>query len=272
MPHKWRPRAYSRAMCDCVPPSQRVRADVAPTWLASTNGVIHPDAPQGGGGAGFFRSPGVFASDGDLAALPHPDSAAAATLDPVQVQQAQALQAAAAARKPPPLVAADGPEQDIQGMKVTVLQDAYGIENVGDATTDMRESGGGASFSGDIGNFTWQVFPWTVTIQTLYGKAQPDADSLYGRGTTPSDITDGNVSLGFHESCHRQDLLDYLKNNAPPVFTGVPKMTTAQANAAISSYKTACAAYFAKGRSNSVDLTDETPGAAKKKSQVAKKK
>lgn len=259
-------------MCDCVPASQRPKLTLAPGWLGSDNGVVHPDAPQGGGGAGYFRTPGAVAGEGELATLPHPDAPAATTMDPVQQQQAQALQDAAAARKPPPLVDADGPEQDIQGMKVTVLQDAYGIASAGDATTEMKESGGGAKFSGDIGNFTWETFPWTVTIQTLYGSGQPDADSLYGRGTTPEDIKNGNVTLGFHESCHRQDLLDYLKNNAPPAFTGVPKMTTAEANAAISKYKTECKAYFEKGRTGSVAATDETPTAAKKKSQVSKKK
>lgn len=259
-------------MCDCVPASQRPKLALAPGWLGSGNAVVHPDAPQGGGGMGYFRTPGTPASEGDLATLPHPNAPATTTMDPVQQQQAQALADAAAARKPPPLMDADGPEQTIRGMKVTVLQDAYGVAKAGDAATEMAESGGGASFSGDIGKFVWVVSPWTVTIQTQYGSGKPEDDSLYGRGTTPEDIKNGNVSLGFHESCHRQDLLDYLTNNEPPAFTGVPEMTTAQANAAISKYTTECKAYFQKGRSGSVAATDETPTAAKKKSQVPKKK
>lgn len=240
---------------------------MAPTWLASTNGVIHPDAPQGGGGAGFFRAAGVFVSDGDVGALPHPDSPAAAGMDPVQLQQAQALQAAAAKRQPPPRVLADS-TQVIRGITVKILKDELDVADAGDAITDMTEADGHAGFGGNIGAFVFTLTPWTVTIQTKFGTGKPDDDSAYGRGTTPGDIAAGNVTLGFHESCHRKDMISYLTNTPLPAFTGKPKMTTDEANAAVAKYQEDCLAYFAAGRAGSVAATDETADAKVKKSQM----
>jgi hypothetical protein len=257
-------------MCECVPPSQRVGTGVTPHWLTSTNGLAHPDAPTGGGGAGFFRTPGVFAADGDLSALPHPDSPAAAGMDPVQLQQAKEGEEAKVARKPPPLVNADTSEPG-NGMTITIESDLHNVAGVNGATTVMVESDGGSTFSGNIGALVFTVVPWNVTIQTRYGTGTPDSDSAYGRGTTPDDIAAGNVTLGFHECCHRQDMLNYLKTIALPTHTGTPKMSVAQANAAVAKYTLDCKAYFAKGRAGSEALTDETATAKVKKSEYDKK-
>ena len=53
----------------------------------------------------------------------------------------------------------------------------------------------------------------------------PKDPSIYGRGTTPSDITSRNTSLQFHEGSHRQDILDYFTNNPLPQFKGTVGMT-----------------------------------------------
>lgn len=257
-------------MCDCVPASQRTGTGVSAQWLVSTNGVAHPDAPKGGGGAGFFRTPGVFASEGDLTALPHPDSPAAAGMDPVQLQQAKEGEEAKVERKPPPVVKAETSET-INGMTVTVERDWYNVEGVIGAETVMDEADGGSSFGGDIGALVFTLIPWTVSIRTKYGTGTPDSDSAYGRGTTPDDIAAGTVTLGFHESCHRQDMLAYLRANSLPAHTGTPKMSVAQANAAVAKYTLDCKAYFAKGRAGSVAVTDETPTAKVKKSEFDKK-
>ncbi|PHS14834.1 MAG: hypothetical protein COA78_05480 [Blastopirellula sp.] len=53
---------------------------------------------------------------------------------------------------------------------------------------------------------------WLLTIQTAYGKGQsPKTPSAYGRGTTEADLKSANVLLGFHEYCHRQDYIEYIK-------------------------------------------------------------
>ena len=78
-----------------------------------------------------------------------------------------------------------------------------------------------------------------VRIQTVYGSKSKATDrSGYGRGTTAADEAAGNTSLGFHESCHRQDYLDYLAGHALPEYTGAAGMTAAEFDEAASSFLT----------------------------------
>src|SRR5207249_4387630 len=59
-----------------------------------------------------------------------------------------------------------------------------------------------------------------ITIQTAYGPgAKPNDTSGYGRGTTDADLANGDVTLGFHESCHRADFLAYAHAHPLPEFT-----------------------------------------------------
>jgi hypothetical protein len=60
-----------------------------------------------------------------------------------------------------------------------------------------------------------------VTIRTIYGPgASRSEQSLYGRGTTPEDISAGRTTVGFHEGNHGLDYLEFLRNNPPPQFGG----------------------------------------------------
>ncbi|MGY8770897.1 MAG: hypothetical protein ACKVH8_21000 [Pirellulales bacterium] len=53
---------------------------------------------------------------------------------------------------------------------------------------------------------------WKLILQTAYGKGKsPKTPSGYGRGTTEADLKSDNVLLGFHEYCHRQDYIEYVK-------------------------------------------------------------
>lgn len=64
------------------------------------------------------------------------------------------------------------------------------------------------------GKFT---FKGTVQIQTSYAaNSNSKTLSCYGRGTTTTDVTNRDITLGFHESCHHVDYEAYLKANAPP--------------------------------------------------------
>ena len=54
-------------------------------------------------------------------------------------------------------------------------------------------------------------------VQTTYGsKADPAADSAYGRGHIQTDKAAGNSSLRFHEGNHGQDYIDYVKTHPLP--------------------------------------------------------
>src|SRR5439155_4702728 len=98
----------------------------------------------------------------------------------------------------------------------------------------------------------------TVTIKTRYKTASsPTGASAYGRGTTDQDKKDGNTTLGFHESCHRQDYLDFLKKNALPRFTGRVGMTIEQWEKAVADYNKAVFDYQDKGDAFTETNTDE---------------
>ncbi|MBK9360549.1 MAG: hypothetical protein IPM99_05045 [Rubrivivax sp.] len=246
-------------MCDCIPSSQRSRGELHPGWLSGGR-VVHPDAPAGGGGAGLFRLPGSTGTGGGSALLPHPDAPAAGDLDPRRLDAAQGEVDKEKKRLPAPVVERES-TQTVQGMTVLLLPDLQGVPGVGSATTLLDESEGGASYVHDKGTgkvLTVTVVPWKVTIQTCYGTGDANADAAYGRGTTDDDIKAGRITLGFHESCHRDDLIAYLKQHAPPTFAEMVGKPKAEADAEIARYKTASKAYFKAARAHSEAVTDET--------------
>ncbi len=98
----------------------------------------------------------------------------------------------------------------------------------------------------------------TIKIQTIYGpSASPTQTSGYGRGTTPDDLKAGNTSLGFHESCHRSDYLNYLKTTALPAFGGKVGMSRQQYEQAAAAFAAAMNKYFADMKQDSLRRTDE---------------
>jgi hypothetical protein len=98
----------------------------------------------------------------------------------------------------------------------------------------------------------------TVEIQTAYGtNTKPTDRSVYGRGTTPADEKTGNISVGFHESCHQNDYISYLKNKPFPVFSGKIGMTIHQYNQAVDAFLKSFDNYFKDMKKNSYSLTDE---------------
>jgi hypothetical protein len=98
----------------------------------------------------------------------------------------------------------------------------------------------------------------TIKIQTVYG---PSADATkvsgYGRGTTKADMDSGDTSLGFHESCHRGDYLNFLQTKALPTFGGKAGMTRQLYDQAVTAFKAAMAKYFADMKQDSIVKTDE---------------
>jgi hypothetical protein len=67
------------------------------------------------------------------------------------------------------------------------------------------------------GKVTGVTIKKELQIQTVYGsKADPAADSAYGRGHIKTDKDAGNGSLRFHEGSHGQDYIDYVKTHPFP--------------------------------------------------------
>ena len=247
-------------MCDCVPASQRARVALDPAWLATDGRVVHPDAPAGGGGPGYFRVAGHSTAQGDAEQLAHPDSPRASALDVFDLNRAERLSGTEVKRQAPPEVK-QAQTQTIRGMTVTVQPDESGIAGVGSALTDVHQHSGGAAYvhSKDTGKIlSWTVLPYQVDIVTQYGTGTPNADAAYGRGTTEKDIETGNVTLGFHESCHRADMLAYLTGHPLPAAPSKTGITTDEGDTLIAAYTTAVDAYFQAARDHSVKVTDET--------------
>ncbi|WP_418321029.1 hypothetical protein [Piscinibacter sakaiensis] len=248
-------------MCRCRHDTQHAPTEHSAEWLNDAGRVVHPAAPLGVGGPGAFRSPGVFASDDGNELLPHPRSPAVKIVDPALVKQADELQAAKVVRQAPPKVAADSTEV-IRGISVTLKKDGTGpVNKVGDAKTDIISTPTGkVTYQADAKNIVTSVsnnLTWAVTIVTLYGAGKPEDDSAYGRGTTKEDKEAGNVTLGFHEACHRNDLMNYLRNTAVPVLGAKKDQSTTEANKEIDKYMKAWAAYFQAARDGTITSTDE---------------
>ena len=117
------------------------------------------------------------------------------------------------------------------------------------------------------GKLTWKG---TISIQTKYGTDGKATDlSCYGRGTTPSDVSAGDVTLGFHENCHQVDYANYLDQkilpNPPTLFIG---MTPDDYNSQVADFKKAIADFRTAMETDSDTRTDEV---GRKESEVASK-
>jgi hypothetical protein len=188
----------------------------------------HPKAPLGGGGPGGFTTPGVERANGDAVGT--------RVLDPANVK----LAAAGARQKAPPptkpvkkpVLVRSNKTEDIE-VYVEVLADGSSDDaSIRGAETEYDSTGINAvapsySWSERRGKrvVTELSGPYelkgTITIQTVYGPGAKATDrSLYGRGTTKKDKARGETSLGFHEYCHQQDYLRFLKHNRLPTFKG----------------------------------------------------
>ena len=238
---------------------------------------IDINAPAAPSGAGYFRE--AFPMDSGSMSIRSPTY----RMGPVNaslVAQASSTPVSAGGKKPakikkPPKTKAlikpvkkeSTSETDID-VKVRVVADS----------TSSKVAKKGASTSYSFTNVTYKFpdisydqntkkitnlknkfqFKRTNKIQPLYGKKAKATDkSLYGRGTTNKDKLAGTISLGFHESCHREDFLAYLKSNPLPTFTIKVGDTLQKYQDAISKFKTAYAKYTTDMDAKSKSNTDE---------------
>lgn len=232
-------------------------------WFGWSGRVTHPNAPAGGGGPGHFGRSQLAERDLDL---PSPWTPRATREIPLQGAPAPAKKNPAPLTVPRSL----GALMDIQDEMHDVHVEAEILADGGSAPkAGARTAFGGAgaftapsaTTSGNkVVAFT-SKFVWkgTIQIQTAYASSSdPDHVSCYGRGTTDDDVKSGNITLGFHESCHRADYVTYLKTHAlpdPPRFS--VGMTADAYRKAARDFEKALGAYFTKMESDSHAKTDE---------------
>jgi hypothetical protein len=217
------------------PPAGKTTID---PWVTAFRTVTHPDAPAAGRGFGSFRGPAPLGTDGDPRdSLPHPLAPAARFVDLDRLHD-KAVELQQPLANAPPVVTSDT-TQTVSGVKVTTKADANDSTDP-DFLAAGTDAGTIARYQAKppeatINNDTGRVVSFvgraeiTLTIQTHYrAGASPAGTSAYGRGTTCPDKKNGDTTLGFHESRHRRDALDFLRNqqnNPLPTFKGKAGMT-----------------------------------------------
>jgi hypothetical protein len=235
--------------------------------------VAHPKAPEGGPGPGFFRS--AFPVGGiDDVPVPDPSS-------PSRTEEAEQQQAPRAANPPPTtrerslgsLKRVQNSVADVE-IECKILADGSGGPANGAHTgfnVPGTSSPGYATHDGKVtkinGKFTWKG---ELSIQTLYGTgAAPSSLSCYGRGTTSADVQSRDITLGFHESCHRGDFVAYLGANPlpdPPALS--VGMSAHDFDAAVKKFAAELKAYRDAMEKDSHSKTDEV---GRRLSEVASK-
>ena len=204
---------------------------------------IHPDARAGAGGAGNFRDANSFLNDDSSSGtLRHARGAAARLLSvPTAATPLNAGSGGSSKKANPPpktkklskvLLTKNDKYVDFK-IRVRVLADVQNAPKVASTNAQTRvvltggldRYKGPHSYVGGNGNVSRTTAKMKIhgayIIKTKYGSAAKAKEpSIYGRGTTKADIANGDTTLGFHESIHREEFLDYLTKNPFPEFKG----------------------------------------------------
>lgn len=237
-------------------------------WHSWKGGFAHPDAPSGGGGPGSFGQARPL-GDAELTGHrdpqfvpPHPDA-------PTPLKGNETPKTTGARPNPAPVQTADENAVELLKKK-TALLDVDVKYQVKADVIDSSISGAATKFDipfpdfsppdkpnkGDPGTMTWKI---TIEIGTKYeSEDMRGFSSCYGKGTTDSDRKAGDITVGFHESCHRQDYSNYLDNNALPEPPDLKQgMTLNEFNAAQNKFTLAYNDYAPAMRAKSDTDTDE---------------
>ena len=155
------------------------------------------------------------------------------------------------------------------GVALTILPDA-----VDTTLTDHAVTRSGlnysVSYSSNRNNnptrFWGLTIAWTMSIQTFYPEAfGADAQSGYGRGTTPEDTAGGqqlerSTTLGHHEGEHGLAYQRFLAANALPTIanpgTAANRLTKAQYDAELAAFRTALCDYSRRMNEHSFQEVD----------------
>jgi hypothetical protein len=105
------------------------------------------------------------------------------------------------------------------------------------AVTKFNIPGGNVHPKIENGKVTGVTIKKELDIQTVYSsKADPAAESAYGRGAIKSDKDAGNSSLRFHEGNHGQDYIDYVKTHPYPTIEIDQPITVQEYNKRVSEF------------------------------------
>lgn len=216
-------------------------------WISREGDVVHPDAPAGSGGLGRFRTAGSLGSEenGPFDAR-HPRSPSVRLEALSGDEKAEVLGGGVKViekeRNPPPAtvpgkqplkkvlpsfeldmtieILADNNAGTISGAK-TELKDTN-VDVAGpDFGYNAPEEQKGPKPTDKITSLKGKTkITGTLTIQVVYGtvgiqRVEPKEEAAWGRGTTAADAAAKNITVGFHESCHRDDYIAYLTANLP---------------------------------------------------------
>ena len=234
-------------------------------WVGWTELVAHPNAPLGAGGPGNFspRFPLNANLESDLPSPSQPGPIGAVPLDTPTAAPTPAN--APPVTNPASLGIIKEVQNEFTDYKIEgeVVADGSGGVPTGAKTSFSQVSSTSPTYDSDAGKITkFQgkfTFKGTIKIQTKYA-ADSTADSLscYGRGTTNTDVTNRDITLGFHESCHRADYQAYLKANTlpdpPPMSIG---MKAADYDKAAAAFGTAIMKYYSDMHADSITKTDD---------------
>lgn len=248
-------------MCLCLTDSRRPKA-VPGQWINDSGQVAHPDSPLGRGGPGSFRAAGVFGANYSDDLLPSAEAPNGHGVDPSLIALAEGEEAKKVTKQPPPKVTTDAKDEVVHKVLTLKLKaDKNGVSGITGASTDFDSVASGKISTqrddkGIVTSFTNGV-SWKITLGTSYGTGKPEDDSAYGRGTTVDDVKAGHITLGFHEACHRDTLLAYFRNTAPPTFDGAVGDAGADFDTKVTTFMNAVDAYFTTARTQNVALVDE---------------
>ena len=238
---------------------------VGQEWVGWNQFVAHPKSPLGSGGPGSF-SPRIPLTASEGSDLPSPWRPGPTGAEPLDTSTGAPKPAnAPPVTSPKSLGVVKEVQNDFADYKIEgeILADGFGGVTTGANTGFSRVASTSPSYEskgGVISKFNGKfTFKGTIQIQTKYA-ADSNVNSLscYGRGTTGTDVTNRDITLGFHESCHRADYQAYLKANAlpdPPTMS--IGMKAADYDTAVAAFGTALNKYFADMEADSVKTTDE---------------
>lgn len=236
---------------------------VGEEWAGWSGHVAHPRAPLGSGGPGDFAPTAPLkAADADLPSHLEPGPLDASAMNDSEVPQPP--------NKPPETNPRSLGNQvgPIRNSLMDVLIDAKVLEDgtSGEGThTEFNEipltaPGYDTDSAGKITKFKG-LFVWkgTIRIQTLYGSGEePSTVSCYGRGTTEEDIKKRDITLGFHEHCHREDYVGYLATNSLPEPPELEiGMSAKDYEDQVKKFKKGVTDYWASMKKQTIATTDE---------------
>jgi hypothetical protein len=238
---------------------------VGQAWTGWAQLVAHPSAPLGAGGPGNFSSPVPLNADAG-SDLPSPWQPGPLGIDPPAIPTDTPTPAnAPPATNPRSLGVVKQVQNEFADYKIEaeIVADGSGGVTTGANTSFTRVASNSPTYeavNGKITKFSGKfTFKGTITIQTKYASdSNPSTLSCYGRGTTDADVKNRDITLGFHESCHRADYQAFLAANAlpdPPAMS--IGMNASDYDKAAAAFSAAITKYYKDMEADSIKNTDE---------------